>query len=464
MFAMISLRRLSALLILCCAFACSTNVSARKPNIVLIVADDLGYGDLGCYGNPTIKTPHIDRMAAEGLRFTEFSMPQSLCTPSRAAFMTGRLAIRTGMAGGAGRHVLYPYSTGGLPTNEITIATALKGKGYATACIGKWHLGHLPQFLPTSHGFDYYYGIPYSNDMDSVSPAARKADTSGTNPKSENFNVPLMRNEQIIERPTDQSLLTKRITEESVRFIQENKKKPFFLYVPHVMPHVPLFASKEFRGKSIRGLYGDTVEEIDWSVGQILETLRKEKLSDDTLVFFTSDNGPWLEKKLNGGSAGLLRDGKGGTWEGGFRVPAIAWWPGSIKERQTTMEWVNGLDLYPTFLALGGAEVPKDRPIDAVDFRDVLFGKGPSKRETQAYYYGDQLYAFRKGLYKAHFVTDDGYTKEPAVKHEKPLLFHLRHDPSEKINIAGDHPEIVADIEREAEKHRASIVPGKQQF
>lgn len=444
-------------------FTSPTQAEPKKPNIVFIMADDLGYGDLGCYGSPSIRTPNIDRLAAEGLRFTEFYAGACLCTPSRAALLTGRLAVRTGMAGGPGRHVLYPTDKGGLPVDEITIPKALKSSGYVSACIGKWHLGHLPQYLPTSHGFDYFFGLPYSNDMDAVNKKFRDKDSNGQEPDWHHFNVPLMRGTNIIEKPADQSMLTPRYTEEAIRFIKENRKKPFFLYMAHTFPHVPLFASPKFKGKSARGLYGDTVEEVDWSVGEILKALRKEKLEENTLVFFTSDNGPWLVRKLNGGSAGLLRDGKGGTWEGGYRVPAIARWPGKI-EPGITHEMVSGIDLYNTFISLGGATLPKDRPLDGFDASSVLFEKGASKRDLHFYYYGDQLYAVRKGKYKAHFMTHDGYTKDPVEKHDPALLFDLREDPSERFDIAAEHPDIVADIKKEFEKQKTAVVPGKPQY
>ncbi len=455
------LKPLVVLIVLLGLFA--NALAAKQPNIVLILADDLGYGDLGCYGNPNIRTPNIDRMASESLRFTEFYAGACLCTPSRAALLTGRLAIRTGMAGGPGRHVLYPTDVGGLPVNEITIPGALKTKGYVTAAVGKWHLGHLPQFLPTSHGFDSFFGLPYSNDMDATSRKFRDEDSNGQNPDWHHFNVPLMRGTNIIERPADQSTLTKRYTAEAIEFIKQNKKKPFFLYFAHTFPHVPLFASEAFKGKSDRGLYGDTVEEVDWSVGEVLKTLREQKLEENTLVFFTSDNGPWLVRKLNGGSAGLLRDGKGGTWEGGYRVPMIARWPSKIKPG-ITHEVASGIDLFNTCLALGGASIPTDRPQDGVDMSPILFQTGPSKRDLHFYYYGDQLYAVRKGKYKAHFTTHDGYSKEPAEKHDPALLFNVQEDPSERFNIAADHADIVADLKTEFEKHRSSIVPGKPQY
>jgi len=276
------------------AVVISTNLSHAAdtpPNIVIIFADDLGYGDLGCYGHPTIKTPHLDRMANEGIRFTQFYVAASVCTPSRAGLMTGRYPIRSGMCSDK-RRVLFPNSGGGLPESEVTLAEALKGQGYATACIGKWHLGHLPQFLPTSHGFDTYFGIPYSNDMARVADAP-KGRNSFWDPKVEYWNVPLMKDQTIIEQPADQTTITKRYGQQAVNFIKQNKNNPFFVYLPHNLPHVPLFRSKQFAGHSERGLYGDVIEEIDHTVGEILNTLRELDLDENTFVFFTSDNGPW---------------------------------------------------------------------------------------------------------------------------------------------------------------------------
>lgn len=440
----------------------AANPPPEKPNIIIILADDLGYGDLGCYGHPTIRTPNLDRMAAEGLRFTDFYAGQSLCTPSRASLLTGRLAVRSGMAGGPGRHVLYPGDKGGLPKEEVTIPQALKTKGYVTGCIGKWHLGDLPEYLPTNRGFDSFFGLPYSNDMDTKDSKIRNADSNGQHPDFHNFNVPLMRNTEIVERPADQTTLTKRYTEEAIRFIEANKKKPFFLYFAHTFPHVPLFASEKFKGKSLRGLYGDTVEEVDWSVGQVIEAVRKQKLEKNTLIFFTSDNGPWLLRKFNGGSAGLLRDGKGGTWEGGYRVPAIAFWPGTIKPG-VTHEIASGMDLFNTCLSLAGAEIPKDRPIDGVDMTPVLLGE-KSKRDAEFYYYGDQLYAVRRGAFKAHFVTHDGYSKSKPEEHNPPLLFNLSEDPSERFDVAGEQPDIVAELTKIFQQHKASVTHGKVQY
>jgi len=433
----------------------------RKPNIVIVFADDLGYGDLGCYGHPSIRTPHLDRMAAEGLRFTDFYSAAEVCTPSRAALLTGRLPIRNGMCSNT-RRVLFPNSAGGLPGEEITLAELLKGQGYATACIGKWHLGHLPEYLPTRHGFDYYFGIPYSNDMDRTADAP-KGRAAFLDPRSAYWNVPLIRNDKVIERPAEQTTLTRRYTEESIKFIRAHKDRPFLLYLAHTFPHVPLFASEAFAGKSPRGLYGDTVEELDWSVGQLLEVLHKEKLADNTLVVFTSDNGPWLTQLEQGGSAGLLRDGKGSTWEGGMRVPGIFWWPGKIKPG-VTREIASTLDLLPTCTALAGGKTPTDRPIDGYDISAVLFSGGKSPREVMYFYRGARLYAVRKGDFKAHFITQPAYGKGEAVAHDLPELYHLRHDPSEKYNVAAKYPQVIQDITAEAAKHRANLKPGLPQL
>ncbi len=443
--------------------------AARSPNIIIILADDLGYGDLGCYGHPSIRTPNLDRMAAEGMRFTDFYVAATVCTPSRAALLTGRLPIRNGMAGSESRRVLYGVSTGGLPPEEITIATALKTKNYATACIGKWHLGHLPQYLPTAHGFDSFLGLLWSNDMEPNKDVKMpKAASMDLNPDPRWWKPSLYRDGKIIEQPTDLSTLTKRYTAEAKKFIRENKKKPFFLYFPHTFPHVPLFASKDFQGKSSRGLFGDVVEELDWSVGEILKTLREEKLAENTFVFFTSDNGPWLVKELAGGSAGLLREGKGSTWEGGMREPAIAWWPKKIKAGVVTHELAASMDLLNTCLNLAGVAVPKDRVMDGVDMAPILFDGEKSRRDTIYYYRGAELFAVRKGQFKAHFQTAPGYAgnriQEKFEKHDPPLLFNLAQDPSERFDVAEKYPEALADIQREVEQHTKNLVPGKPQY
>lgn len=426
----------------------------EKPNVIIILADDLGYGDLGCTGHPSIRTPNLDRMAAEGLRFTDFYAAAPVCTPSRAALLTGRLAVRSGMAHDT-RRVLFPDSAGGLPAEEITLAEALRARGYATACVGKWHLGHLPRYLPTRHGFDTFFGLPYSNDMDRV---------AGAKPGEAANNVPLMRNEEIVERPADQRTLTRRYTDEAVGFIRSNREKPFFLYLAHTMPHVPLAVSDEYRGRSARGTYGDVVEELDGGVGRILAAVREAGLEKRTLVVFTSDNGPWLIMKENGGSAGLLREGKGSTWEGGMREPCIAWWPGKVPAGAVRGDLACTMDLFTTALAIAGAEIPGDRPIDGLDLRPVLFGTGPGPRSLMPYYRDTSLYALRKGPWKAHFVTRSAYGKDPAEPHDPPLLYHLGHDPSEQVDVAKLHPEVVEDLKKEAAAHRAAMIPGENQL
>ncbi|MHC4674830.1 MAG: sulfatase family protein [Planctomycetota bacterium] len=426
-------------------FICSPlSANERLPNFVVLFADDLGYADLGCYGHPTIHTPRLDKMAEEGMRFTQFYSAASVCTPSRAALLTGRLPIRSGLCADKLR-VFIPQSAGGMPEREITVAEALKTKGYATACIGKWHLGHLPQYLPTSHGFDFYYGIPYSNDMDPTV---------------------LMRNQEVIENPAQQTTLTPRYTAEAIRFITKNRDKPFFLYLPYTFPHTPLFATKRFEGKSRRGLYGDVVEEIDWSVGKILDTLQEFALAKNTLVIFTSDNGPWLTQKQDGGSAGMLRDGKRTTFEGGMRVPAIAWWPGKIKAGLTSYHLASTMDIFATCLKLAGVELPSDRIIDGKNLASILFGTGPCQRKVLFYYRGTKLMAVRKGPWKVHLITQGGLTRDadPTIVHYPPLLYQLEYDPSEKYDVGKDHPEVIADILKEVERHRAQMKPGEPQL
>jgi arylsulfatase A len=435
-----------------CALSPSSARSAdvRAPNLVILFADDLGYGDLGCYGHPTIRTPNLDRMAAEGLKFTQYyGMP--VCSPSRAALLTGRLPIRSGL-----NRVLFPASTGGIPDDELTLAEALKARGYATMCIGKWHLGHLPPYLPTRHGFDHYFGIPYSNDMDVQ--------------KSNHPPIPLMRDESIIEQPADQDTLTLRYTREAVRFIQDRSADarqghPFFLYMPYTFPHVPLHASEAFRGKSPRGLYGDVVEELDWSVGQVLAAIRDQGLAGSTLVIFASDNGPWLIKNELGGSAGLLREGKGSTWEGGVRVPCLAWWPGTIAPGRVVQDLATEMDWFATGLDLAGAKLPADRPIDGVSLVTVLRGTGSSPRDRVFYYLDTNLTAVRRGPWKLHLQTIDPAADQRKTQvHKTPLLFHLTVDPSERIDVAAQHPDVVRELLEEIAAHRRDVKPGKPQL
>ncbi len=447
------------------AFAAFAAAAAKPPNVVIILADDLGYGDLGCYGHPTIRTPNLDRMAAEGMRFTEFYSAGEVCTPSRAALLTGRLPIRSGMCHDKFR-VLRRESTGHLPDSEITLAQALKPRGYATACIGKWHLGNFmnnPEGHPRRHGFDYYFGLPHSNDMNPA-PGNPKGAPGKLEQDPAWWQAPLFRNEALLEQPTDQTQLTRRYTEEAVKFIHAQKNKPFFLYLAHTFPHVPLFASKKFSRSSPRGLFGDVVEELDWSVGQVLDALRQEGLAENTLVFFTSDNGPWLIQGRVGGSAGLLRDGKGSTWEGGMREPGIAWWPRKIKAGSVCRELAGTMDLFVTCVKLAGGAVPADRVIDGVDMAPLLFSAGKGNREVYFYYRGTQLFAVRKGPWKAHLLTQAGYGQAQPDAHDPPLLFNLEVDPGESFDLTKEHPDVVVDLLKEVAKHRATVTPVKNQL
>jgi arylsulfatase A-like enzyme len=377
--------------------------------------------------------------------------------------LTGRLPIRTGMCSSK-RRVLFPDSAGGLPATELTISSALKGAGYNTAAVGKWHLGHLPPFLPTSHGFDSYFGVPYSNDMDRVASKAPRGREAFWDPKSEYWNVPILRDKEEVERSPDQTQLTRRYTEEAVGFINKQEAgKPFFLYLAHSMPHVPLFASEKFSGKSTAGLYGDVIEEIDWSVGQVLGTLRQKGLAENTLVVFTSDNGPWLVFNTHGGNAGTLRAGKGSTWEGGMREPTIFWWPGKVKPG-TVHEIGSTLDLLPTACALAGAKLPTDRVFDGGDLSPALFGTGDSPRDEMFFYHGEELFAVRKGQHKLHFTTKVEYIGQQPEKHDPPLLFHLGHDPGENFNIAAENPEVVKQLVALAEEHKAGVVRVESQL
>jgi len=458
-------------LIICLLLSCSESpnknipktTEQNPPNFVIIFADDLGYGDLGTYGHPTIKTPHLDRMAEEGQKWTNFYVGASVCTPSRAALLTGRLPVRSGMASSKHR-VLFPDSKNGLPATEITLAEQLKKVGYSTAAIGKWHLGHKEQYLPTNHGFDYYFGIPYSNDMDMVdglSPYWEYWQQPDDSIKTEHFNVPLYRNTEIIERPANQNTITTRYSDEAVSYIKKNKDKPFFVYLAHNLPHIPLFVSDEFKGTSERGLYGDVLEEIDNGVGKIISALKEEGLDENTIVVFTSDNGPWLPFQLNGGSAGLLRAGKGSTWEGGMREPGIFWGPGNIKPGLVS-DLGSTMDLFATFSAMAGAGLPDDRILDSHDLGPVLLEQKESTRKSVIYYRGSEIYAVRMGDFKAHFITQGEYGQfGEREEHDPPILYNLSHDPSEQFDIAENHPGVLLKINALVNNHRSNLVKGK---
>lgn len=415
----------------------------RPPNFIVILADDLGYNDLSCYGAPLIHTPRLDQMAAEGMKFTDFHTSAAVCTPTRASLMTGCYPLRVGLPA-----VLNYKSKIGINSEELTIAELLKSRGYATMCIGKWHLGWQKPFLPTRHGFDSYYGLPYSNDMG-----------------VEGFPVPLIRDEKIIEQPVNQETLTERYTEEAIKFITENKNRPFFLYLPHTFPHVPLHASERFRGKSKGGLYGDVVETIDWSTGEILDTLKKLNLDNITLVIFTSDNGPWLQKREQGGSAFPLRNGKGSTWEGGFRVPCIMRWPGHIPAGKICDQLATVMDFLPTFAHLAGTAVPRNRMIDGKNIWPLMSGQpgAISPYDVFFMYRVERLEAVRMGKWKLALPREEVGTKE-----QIPLsLYNLEDDIGETTDVSSRYPRIVKRLLAEAERCREDLgdvltgAPGK---
>lgn len=455
----------SMLLVVAIALRCSppeANEKNKKPNFIVILTDDLGYGDLGVFGHPTIKTPNLDRMAAEGQKWTEFYAAAPACTPSRAGMLTGRYPIRSGMTS-ENHHVLFNDSKGGLPESEITIAKALKTSGYATACIGKWHLGSLPQFTANAHGFDYFFGMPCGHD-DDLREDIEYFDGM-RNPLPELFNAPLMRNADIIERPTDLTQITEKFTQEAVQFIERSKDEPFFLYLAHTAPHVPLLSSKQFENKSKRGVYGDVVEEIDWSVGEVLAALKANGIDDNTFVIFTSDNGPWISLDVIGGSAGLLSGGKGsrGTFEGGLRMPTILRWPDKLKPA-VVREMASSLDLLPTFAKLGGVTLPDDRLYDGYDITPVLFNTGENPRNVFYYYRDTKVLAVRKDKYKAHFEVRGENDNILFTGKDVPLLFDLNVDPSEKVNIADQHPEIIEELQGILKEHQATIKPATNQL
>jgi len=366
----------------------------RPPNFIIIFTDDQGYADVGVYGAEGFATPNLDRLAREGIRFTSFYAVEAACSPSRAALLTGSYPVRVSIP-----HVLSPRARRGINPNEVTLAELLKTAGYATAAVGKWHLRDHPVFLPTNHGFDTYFGIPYSNDMSPV-----PADNPREGANLQYPPVPPIQDTTIIEREPDQTTLVLRYTEVAVSFTEDHANEPFFVYLAHSFPHVPLWASARFAGTTERGLYGDVISEIDWSVGEILRTLERLDLDDRTVVAFTSDNGPWLIFGNHGGSAGPFREGKGTTFEGGHRVPGIVRWPGRIPSGRVSHELVTAMDFLPTFAELAGVEVPGDRVIDGHDIWPLLSGDSEAGSPyTESYYCrGGQLQAVRSGRWKLH--------------------------------------------------------------
>jgi len=434
--------------------------ASSSPNIVIIFTDDQGYADVGCFGAKGFETPNLDRLAKEGRKFTNFHVAQAVCSASRTALLTGCYPNRVGITG-----ALNPMANFGINSTEMTLAELVKQKGYATGMVGKWHLGHLPPFLPTNNGFDEWLGLPYSNDMWPENPRSKKFPA-----------LPMFENEKIVipsVTHADQEQLTTWYTERAVSFIDKKKDKPFFLYVAHSMPHVPLHVSDKFKGKSAQGLYGDVIQEIDWSVGQIMDALKRNGLEDNTWVIFTSDNGPWLIYGNHAGSAYPLREGKGTAWEGGTRVPCIMRWPGKIPAGTVCNDMIMTIDLLPTIAAVIGAKLP-DHPIDGLDVWPIISGQPGATNPHSAYwfYYNkDELHAVATGdgRWKLQFPHSYGsLAGKPAgrdgmpaggtgSKVEKIELYDLVNDISETTDVAGNHPEIVQRLEDEAEKARVEL-------
>jgi arylsulfatase A-like enzyme len=431
----------------------------EKPNFILIFTDDQGYGDLGCFGSKTIRTPHLDRLAAEGRKFTSFMSASSVCTPSRAALLTGSYPKRLSMAKG----VLFPTSTTGLHPDEITIADHLKQQGYATACFGKWHLGHHPETLPRAQGFDAYFGIPYSNDMNHPDNEGQPKggpegmDVLWKDPGStlSKWQTPLMDNEKIVELPVDQRTITRRCTDRGVAFIKEHRKRPFFLYLPYSMPHIPLYVPDDVRDPDPKRAYINIIEHLDTEVGRLFDTLREIDLAKNTYVIFATDNGPWLPFKHHGGSAGPLRDGKMSTFEGGQRVPAILWAPGRIPAGTETDALASTIDILPTIAALTGTSLPTGRPIDGVDISPLLKGETPSPREEFLYYaMSGRLDGIRQGDWKLLALPPKGGGKADT------MLFNLAEDVGEKNNLAKEKPELVNRLRQRMTELDAAIGAG----
>ena len=446
------------LTVACRGAATSTTGSARsadaRPNVVIFFTDDQGYGDLSCFGHPTIHTPHVDRLAARGMKLTQFYVASPVCSPSRTALLTGAYPKRVGMH----EHVIFPDYDYGLHTDEVTLADLLSHAGYATGCFGKWHLGHRPGLLPTDQGFDSFYGVPYSNDMAQFH---RKAGNSY------GFRLPLMRDDEVLEWEPDQHLLTRNCTEQALAFIDAHADEPFFVYLPYSMPHIPIYASPEFSGRSPRGLYGDVIEEIDWSVGQVVHALEARGLTESTLIVFASDNGPWLQFKLEGGSAGLLRGGKGTNWEGGQRVPCLVQWPGVVPQGAVCRELVTAMDILPTVACLAGISLETRPARDGHDVSQLLRAAPDAVSPTSHFlYYSSkgELRGVRRGPWKLLFppppASDSDQPKVANGQGEpQPAdqLYHVEHDVSERWNVASQHPDLVQELRALAEAHDARI-------
>lgn len=435
-----------------------TPMALAAPNFVIIYTDDQGYADTGLYGAADFETPHLDQMAREGLRFTNFYSAANVCSPARAALLTGCYPVRVGIPNVLGPSKRKDRAPVGLHPDEVTIADMLKTKGYATACVGKWHLGDIPEFLPTNQGFDSFFGLPYSNDMWPKHPTATGYP-----------DLPLLDGTDVVEINPDMDTLTTRYTERAIKFITENQAQPFFLYLAHSMPHVPLGVSDKFRGASKQGLYGDVIMEIDWSVGQILDTLQSLGIDDNTMVVFTSDNGPWLSYGNHAGSALPLREGKGTTWDGGHRVPCIVRWPGQIPEGQVSDAVVGTFDFFPTIAARAGTPLPADRTIDGKDLWPLLTGTSAESPHEYFYFYlQNEFQAVRKGPWKLHFPHAyrslkgtpgaDGLPGPYVQKTTQRALYNLDHDIAEIHDVAAEYPELVAELQAAGEAFAASLI------
>lgn len=445
-----------------------TESRPATPNVVVIFIDDMGYADINPFGARDYKTPNLNQMAAEGRRFTDFVVSSAVCSASRSALMTGCYHRRIGFSGALG-----PSATHGLHADELTLAELCKSKGYATACFGKWHLGHHPKFLPTSHGFDHYYGIPYSNDMWPLHPDTLRRQAIDPSDKGNWPPLPMIEGTEVVNDnigPDDQKQMTRQFTDRAVEFIKSNEDKPFFLYLPHPMVHVPLYVSDEFQGKSGAGLFGDVVMEVDWSVGQIINAVREIGQEENTLVIFTSDNGPWLSYGHHAGSAKPLREGKGTMWEGGYREPTIMWWPGQIPASTTCDELGSSIDILPTVAKLIGGELP-DHKIDGYDIAPLMFDHVGAKSPHQTfacYYKGGELQAVRNERFKLVFphsyrtLADnepgsDGKPNGYEMRKAELALYDLDRDIGETTDVSDQFPQAVRALQAEAEAIRNDL-------